>query len=171
LICLDDWGARLAAIEGLRQWTSERPAARCSTIQVGVNRDPDQRFGAASVACFGSRWNDPCPACGMTCLPEPEPCVVFDDLGRPVRGNLWREAHAAGRLAARMVCDWLSGATNWTNTKSLVHAANPGARRTDLLTYRVSRYAGCLGPHRPSVRWDSMLLNALGIEQGGNDVR
>jgi len=154
LVGLDRWPSRLAVAEGLR-CASARTGAEAAMVQIGLDR------GQAAVGVFGCRLSDPCPACGLATLPEPEPCVVLAAGGKLLRGNLHSEARAAGRLTRRIVCGLLgrSRALSWINTKSHLIAARPGGRRYRRLTRPCRAMAGCMGPHAPAatIRWDDVL--------------
>lgn len=161
-------GIRTVALAGLDRWTSRlivaedvrRHAAATGAdilhVQVGLDRD------RAQVGVLGSRWDDPCPACGLASLPGPEPCVAFGEGGRLVRGNLWREMRAAARLVRRIVAEELGLAParrRWINMKVSLTARRPRGRRFAAFVRPCRRVPGCVGPHEPRtpLRSDAIL--------------
>jgi hypothetical protein len=136
---LDDWQSRLCVIEALRG-AQTRVTARITAVQVGLDR------GEAQVSIFGNRWEDPCPACGLSVLPSSEPCVVNAGDGL-VRGDLKAEARVATgevmRLAALVLAD---EEDLWVNTKINLVSANAAMQ---FVRYRRARHSmnRCVGPH------------------------
>jgi hypothetical protein len=152
-VVLDGWPSRLAVTEDLR-CRSASLLADVVMVQVGLDR------GQASVAVFGCRFEDPCPACGLRTLPESEPCVVLTAGNKTLRGNLHREAQAAARLVRKILSDHLGGrSAGWINTKTNLVTAGLDGERYCRFTRSCRQVAGCLGPHAPtmSLRWDKIL--------------
>lgn len=152
IIGLDDWDSRLIVVEELRRFA---PLAGGPVLAIQCGLDRDQ----AQVAVFGTSWDDPCPACGLSLLPSTEPCVALDAEGRLLRGALRREAHAAAALVAEIVAACLNGPHGlqaWVNTKTSLLAKPPGSD-TFLRSTHLGRHQPlCLGPHSPNgpLRWD-----------------
>jgi len=154
VVALDDWAARLGAIEDARR-AALGGRARLLFVQVGLDRDQ------AQLAVYGQSLDDPCPACGMSCLPQTEPCVVLTSRGTLLRGDLHAEACAAARLLRRIVRVELIRPGTWLNVKANLHAAadNAGRQRWSIRIHRAARAAGCFGAHdaAPPVAWPAMV--------------
>jgi hypothetical protein len=145
LIGLDDWESRLHVIESLRH--AAAGSKRILPVQVALERDQ------AQVTVFGNRWEDACPGCGLFSLPRNEPCWLLGADGEPARGDLQREARAAGALVAEIVTDHLAAertGCSWVGTKTNLHAARPGSGRFARHTRARARMASCYGPHSPA---------------------
>lgn len=145
LVGLDDWGSRLHVIESLRQ--AAMGSKRILPVQVAVERDQ------AQVTVFGNRWEDACPGCGLFSLPGEEPCWLLDADGAPARGDLQREARAAGELVTEIVGEHLAAegtGCRWVGTKTNLHAVRPGSGRFERHTRARVRVASCYGPHSPA---------------------
>jgi hypothetical protein len=160
VVGLDNWSSRVNVCEDLRLARDERRAREMHLIQIGLDRDQ------AAVAVFGSRWADPCPACGLRVLPESTPCYLVSREGTLVRGTLHEEAQAAAHLAARIARRTLAGNRIWVNTKTNLWKKPrrwplrmlPG-RRFGRFTRDTARVDGCRGPHGPAtpLRWGGIL--------------
>jgi len=156
LVGLDNWDARLAAMEDLRQHATAHQDGHDSLvfIQVGLDR------GQASIAVLGVDYDDPCPACGKQVLPEPQPCVLFSPDHRLLRGNLRCEAHAAGRYVRRIAEDMVlpHRRSVWLNTKTNL-VADSGGRAFRQFTRPCRSQVECFGPHHPGgpLRWERIL--------------
>jgi len=152
LVGLDRWQSRLIVAEDLRRAAGDS-GSQAVLVQAGLDR------GQASVGVFGCELADPCPACGLPALPQPEPCVVLGADGRLVRGDLHPEAAAVGRFVRQVVEDLLAdpaSGRDWISTKSnLVAPPRPGGEyRRFTRTCRV--VPGCLGPHAAApIAWDA----------------
>ena len=145
VVGLDRWQSRLTVASDLRAeatGTAEGPVV----AQVGLDR------GQASLGVFGSRLDDPCPACGLSVLPETEPCTAVDPAGRLRRGNLHKEARGAARWLIDVVaaCREEPRPIRWTNTKTSLteDAGADGGFRAS--TRRCRAVSGCWGPHGPA---------------------
>lgn len=148
---LDDWDSRVTLVADLRRAAAEA-TMHAAIIQCGLDR------GQAQVAVFSADWSDPCPACGLNVLPEPDACVAYDAAGQLLRGDLQREARAAAQLVAEIVADLLrpsAAGRGWTNTKTNLTAEAGGANGFRRFTHTARRQPGCLGPHSPvgPLRW------------------
>lgn len=163
VVALDDWAARLAAVDDARRAAVKRRVDRLVFIQVGLDR------GSAQVAVYGSRFEDACPACGLAALPQREPCVALTADGALVRGNLRGEARAAARLVRRIIADELGPAGRWVNIKSQLRAAADalGRRRYKTTSHVARRTPRCLGAHDPAPPVD--LVAAAGAARPGRD--
>jgi len=147
---LDDWQSRLIVVEDLRT-VGPIVATEIVCVQVGLDRDQ------AVVGVFANAWDSPCPACNLSHLPQPEPCIVFSENGRLLRGDLRREARAAAEIVARIVTDCVQGGSaDWLNTKTTLAAFGAETREFNVHTRPRVREPGCLGPHGEAtpVRWD-----------------
>jgi len=142
IVGLDEWPSRLVVADDLRRFSTR---GRIVLVQIGLDKDQ------AQVCVYGSRWTDPCPACGLGALPMSEPCVVYQG-GELRRGTLRREATAAGQWVHRILAEQLGlvrPTRNWINTKTNLAATRPGSDDFDPLTRTCRRQPGCLGPHAP----------------------
>lgn len=151
---LDAWEARLILAEDARRFTFRHPS-NVILIQCGLDRDK------AAVAVFGSRFEDPCPAEGMSVLPGREACVAYDPRGRLLRGDLRREAGAAARLVVAIIRSHLRSdgtGSAWVNTKT--NLVRRDGNRFERTTRACRRAEGCFGPHGAEslpLRWDGLL--------------
>lgn len=152
---LDDWSSRLSVCGDIRAARGPRPPALL--VQIGLDRD------RAALAVLGTSPRDPCPACGLSFLPETEPCVLLDEKRRPARGDLRSEARAAARLAARVAVGLPTLPRRWLNTKTNLFRER-GGRGFGRFTRPARRTDGCIGPHSRSrpVRWEGVLESLEG---------
>ena len=152
VMALDDWQSRLCVVEDVRLVANGKTSLgegefmTVPVIQVAVDRDQ------AQVSVFGSRWDDPCPACGLAALPQPEPCVLLGSDGRSLRGDLQREAKCAARLVVEIIHTAVhgNGLDRWLNTKTNLVAIGPGGRRYRRYSRPRQPVRSCLGPHSPA---------------------
>jgi hypothetical protein len=151
---LDRWTSRMVLAEDLRHYKS-RTLADPLLIQVGLDRRQ------ASVAVFGCSFSDPCPACGLGSLPDPEPCVVVTAEEKLLRGNLHSEASAAAVLVRQIISDHIrvKCPSVWINTKSNLTKSSSDKQKYDRFTRSSQMVPGCYGPHKAAtpIRWDLML--------------
>jgi len=154
---LDRWTSRMVLAEDLRHYKS-RTSTDSLLIQVGIDR------GRASVAVFGCSFSDPCPACGLHSLPDPEPCVVVTAEKKLLRGNLHSEARAAAVLVRQIINDHIriKCPAFWVNTKSNLTKSSSDKQEKqeyDRFTRSCHSFLGCFGPHKPKtpIRWDAIL--------------
>lgn len=146
---LDDWNSRLNLCAALR--AGARSRVPTMLVQIGIDRDQ------AAAACLTDEPDAPCPACGMSYLPEKQPCVILRN-GRSLRGDLHAESRAAARLAERMCAAFAAGSVEWLNTKSNLYRKR-GTRRFRRLTRPCRAVRGCWGPHGgdPPLGWNGVL--------------
>jgi hypothetical protein len=161
---LDNWDSRLVAMEDLRRyvWSREGRSRGTAFVQIGLDR------GQASIAVFGTGYEDPCPACGKQVLPGSEPCVLFTGAGRLLRGSLRREARAAAGQFCQIV-EHLAQPTHcatWLNRKANLVIGGPEGTKA-LFTRRVDWQSGCFGPHSAAgpIRWGSASCHTVVGEQ------
>jgi hypothetical protein len=143
LMGLDNWSARVSAVTDIRHAVAAVDAD-VLVVQAAVDR------GQSQVSTFGPCWADPCPVCGLLAAPATEPCVVFREGGRLLRGDLQREASAAAAQVLTVVKDCLDAGSisQWRNRKiNLV--SNGTQREFARFTRARSMVSGCWGPHSP----------------------
>jgi len=148
---LDDFQSRICLVQDLREAAAGQPR-EVIHVQVGLARN------MGVVSTFGNRLEDPCPACFLPHLPAREPCVVFGEGGRLLRGDLQREARACAELVAQIVGGCLCGRIGRRiNRKTVLTASVNGFRRK---TRRRRRMPGCYGAHYRAtpIRWDEVPL-------------
>ena len=152
---LDNWPSRLTVAEDVRRFCASRHGTYIPIIQIGLD------CGQASVAVFGSDFDDPCPACGLPSLPDPEPCVLMTADGKLLRGNLHAEAQTAARFVGRIThdCLALNRVGRWINTKTNLILTREREQGPNVFTRRCRKVRGCLGPHDRAtpVRWSDLL--------------
>jgi hypothetical protein len=141
LIGLDNWSSKVSAVSDVRQ-AAAATGREVLIVQAAVDR------GQAQVGVFGSRWDAACPACGILGLPSTEPCVVFREGGRLLRGDLGREAGAAAAEVLAVVKDCLAtGETSrWPDRKINLVSDDGGQGFTKFMRVR-PMVPGCWGPH------------------------
>jgi hypothetical protein len=154
VVGLDRWQSRLTLVSDLREQTAGS-AGGAVVAQVGIDR------GRASLGVFGDRYDDPCPACGLSVLPETEPCTALDGRGRLQRGNLHKEARAAARWLRRLLGDCREELRprRWINTKTVLTADRGAAGGFRADRHGCRAVPGCGGPHGPAapVRLDQVV--------------
>ncbi|MBA4387509.1 MAG: hypothetical protein C0404_05970 [Verrucomicrobia bacterium] len=151
VVGLDNWEARLDAVEGLRVM-SAAGGREVIIIQGGIDS------GHASVGVYsGSSFEAPCPVCGLVPpLPAPEPCVVMTGNGSLLRGNLQEEARAATGLMCRIIAEQLANHGSWVNTRTHIEGNGNGGR---LRTRACATMPDCMGPHsaHTPLRWNTLM--------------
>ena len=157
---LDRWSSWLAAVEDSRRFAAR--FERVLLVQIGLDR------GQASLAVLGSEWEDPCPACGLAYLPDPESCVAYTTDRRLLRGNLHAEACAAAEVAVEIAGAFLDGDEELRNRKmylfqrpAVYSGGEPERSRLGFQRFQIParRFAECCGPHSPHtpLRWEGVL--------------
>jgi hypothetical protein len=126
-----------------------------SVVSMGLDRD---RF---SLTVLGGGYDSPCPVCGIV-AGEPQACVLLDEAGRLLRGDLQREARAATSHVVGVLASLGQGdagvSKQWLDTRLSGHApGGEGGWRCHVV--RARRQKECLGPHGPalSVDWGAAL--------------
>jgi len=165
---LDNWESRLSLCEDLRHADGFAREGML-LIQVGLDREQ------SAIAVLGNRFADPCPACGLSVLPSPEPCVAWNNDGELVRGNLQCEAKEAAGFVRRVVRDMLGPARRrmlWLNTKTNLFQARAGADAYRRVTRRCRMQEGCPGPHTntPPLKWEGLASAASLMNTGSSDI-
>jgi len=154
LVGLDSWPSRMAVAEDLRHLVA-KTSMDILAIQVGLDR------GQASIAVYGCQFNDPCPACGLLCLPGGEPCVAWTVDNKLLRGNLHSEAKAAAGIVHSILTDLCrpDGKQSWLNTKINLVMSSLSGKGYLQFARPCSMATDCLGPHtaKTPIRWDMAL--------------
>lgn len=155
---LDDWGARLVAANDLRLSAVGSTTGDSLLVQGSVHKDEVQ------IAVFGAAFDDPCPACGLRALPEPQPCTA-EGAGGLLHGNLHREAAAVAGFIRDLMVDEIDHRRTWLNTKTNIYLCGQPT-----LTRSCRKRQGCLGSHYGTAgpRWDRVLA-PLTLLAGGYD--
>lgn len=155
---LDDWPARLNVLSAVRRLVYDHATLNIVVLQGSLERRH------AQLNVYSPDYRSYCCICGLALLPASEPCVVLQNDGRLLRGDLRREAAALAALvreAAAAILRDANGRRQWLDTKTILTLGSDGQVTRE--TRKREAVPGCIGPHRPGLaplRWEALHANA-----------